>query len=98
MAEKQYKVIREHGAFLEGDTRTANEADVKHLIGTSLEEIGGASEVKEKAKRAPRNKKEPAVQNKAEEPAPPSDDQTDEDGTDGDETSDDDDTGDAGDE
>lgn len=62
MAEKKYDVIRYHIGDKEyhvGDTRTANPAEVGHLIGLCLEEQ------KEKKAPASKNKAAPAAKNKA---------------------------------
>lgn len=58
----KYKVIRAHVGdkpYKVGQTRTANPADVGHLIGKCLVEI------KEKAEPALKNKAEKTVKNKA---------------------------------
>lgn len=59
MSQTRYRVLRVHEGdrrYEEGDERVAASSDVKHLLGTVLEEIG------------PAEKAEPAVQNKADEP------------------------------
>lgn len=69
MAKKQkYTVVREHGAFAEGDERVAFAADVQHLIPHCLELIGDADEDEEaeetdgeKSEDEPLNKAEPAA-------------------------------------
>lgn len=53
----KFDVIREHGDYKPGDTREANEADVRHLIGKCL--------VPAKADKAPKSKKMPELKNKA---------------------------------
>lgn len=62
MAEKlEWKVLRRHQGdrFYEvGDKRVATRAEVGHLVGTVLEEIGP---VAEKAEEAPQNKAEGAA-------------------------------------
>ena len=53
----KFKVIRAHVGdkpYAVGDTREANEADVRHLIGKSLEKM--AEPVKNKAEPKPKNK------------------------------------------
>lgn len=65
----EYRVLRQHEGdrfYNEGDTRTAAAGDVKHLIPNVLEEIGPAAEPVE----APKEKAEPAPDNKAEGAAP----------------------------
>ncbi|MER9164392.1 hypothetical protein [Mesorhizobium sp. M0715] len=62
MSIMKYRVIREHGAFAEGDIREADEASVAHLVGKSLAPIGPAN--------APPTKSEPCPKNKAEAAAP----------------------------
>jgi hypothetical protein len=59
----RYAVLREHDGdrfYREGETRDARPADVAHLVGRVLEEIGPA----------PAEKAEPIAQNKAEGAAP----------------------------
>ncbi len=56
---EKFRVIREHGAFVEGDEREAVRADVEHLIPHVLEPIEA------KAEKAPQNKAEVAPANKA---------------------------------
>ena len=52
-----YRVIREHGDFAEGDTRTAAPNDVAHLVPHNLELIGPAEDQPdEKAESEPENK------------------------------------------
>jgi hypothetical protein len=63
----RYRVIREHGDFVEGQTRDALAADVAHLVPHNLELIGPVDEPSEKAEAAPDNKAEDAAPaNKAE--------------------------------
>jgi len=61
----KFRVLREHGAFVEGDVREAEEAEVAHLIPKCLELIGPAGSKEEelaaKAEPAPNNKAEPAA-------------------------------------
>ena len=65
-AEEKFKVIRSHygdKAYKVGDTRTARRQDVKHLLGTSLEDPNPAKEEKPKAK--PKAKAAPKAKPKA---------------------------------
>ena len=62
-----YLVLRPHDGdrfYNEGDTRTARDVDVKHLLPNTLEEIsetgGSAAPVAAKAETAPLNKAEDA--------------------------------------
>ena len=58
----RYAVLREHDGdrfYREGETRDARQADVAHLVGRVLEEIGPAPV--EKAEDAPQNKAEGAA-------------------------------------
>ncbi|OBQ72389.1 hypothetical protein [Mesorhizobium loti] len=57
----KYRVIREHGAFAEGDIREADEATVAHLVGKSLTLIGPADATDQKSEPAPKNKAESAA-------------------------------------
>jgi hypothetical protein len=56
-----YRVIREHGEFAEGATRTAAPNDVAHLVPKSLELIGPAEDqADEKADAEPDKKIRPS--------------------------------------
>ncbi len=44
---EEFRVIREHGEFKEGDIRKAARADVAHLIPNCLEPIDGSGENEE---------------------------------------------------
>jgi hypothetical protein len=73
----EYRVLRPHDGdklYAEGDTRIADAGDVKHLVGTVLEEIGPApdeDEAAEDAQPSPEEKAEPeAPANKAVKAAP----------------------------
>lgn len=63
MKERDFKVIRAHGTYAVGDTRTGDPLLLDHLIGKCLaplgESDGGSEKVKGGAKKAP------AVSNKA---------------------------------
>ncbi|MBZ9719106.1 hypothetical protein LB519_14755 [Mesorhizobium sp. AD1-1] len=56
MSMMKYRVIREHGAFAEGDIREAEESSVAHLVGKSLTLIGPADNASVKSEPAPKNK------------------------------------------
>jgi hypothetical protein len=60
MSMMKYRVIREHGAFAEGAIREADEAEVAHLVGKSLELIGPV-DTDTKSEKAPSNKAESAA-------------------------------------
>lgn len=55
----KYRVVREHGEFVEGSIREAEPGDVAHLVPKSLELLGPV-----------RTKSDPAPKNKAESAAP----------------------------
>jgi len=55
----KFNVIREHGDYKPGDTREANENDVRHLIGKCLVPVS------EKAAEKPKNKAAKPLKNKA---------------------------------
>jgi hypothetical protein len=59
MSIMKYRVIREHGAFAEGDIRESEEATVAHLVGKSLTLIGPVDA--EKSEPTPKNKAERAA-------------------------------------
>ncbi|WP_421912738.1 hypothetical protein [Mesorhizobium sp.] len=61
MSIMKYRVIREHGAFLEGDVREAEETTVAHLVGKSLTPIGPVDGAATKSEPAPENKAESAA-------------------------------------
>lgn len=80
MAEREYDVARIHEGdklYNEGDVRTLNEADAKHLVDLGVliprkdkaaPAEKPAAEPAEKAEPAPINKAEPAPANKADKP------------------------------
>lgn len=61
MSMMKYRVIREHGAFAEGEIREADEATVAYLVGKSLTLIGPAEQPAQKSEAAPKNKAESAA-------------------------------------
>lgn len=57
---QEYEVLRQHlgdKEYAQGDIRTANPRDVAHLVKNGVLRLKAAPEVKNKAVRAPRNKK-----------------------------------------
>lgn len=67
MAKQEYRVKRYHVGdkpYHVGDTREANEVEVKHLIGKVLEPVSG------KKADAPQNKKADSPDNKSAMPLP----------------------------
>ena len=58
----RYRVLREHGEFVEGQTRDALASDVAHLVPHILELVGPVEEPEAaKSEAEPLNKAEPAA-------------------------------------